>query len=48
MYFLLLLETFAHAINILCNQLFNIQSKQNRAHSTVFRHIPNNKASVVQ
>jgi len=29
-------KTFAHMLNILCKQLFNIHSKQNRDHSTVF------------
>jgi len=36
MYFLLLLITFAHTLDILRKQLFNIKSKQNRKHSTIF------------
>ena len=29
-------KTFANALYILCKALFNIESKQNREHSTVF------------
>ena len=36
MYFLLLSKTFTYTIPMLCKQLFNIKSKQNREHSTVF------------
>jgi len=31
-----IIKTFAHTLNIPCKQLFNIKSKQNREHSTVF------------
>ena len=36
MYFLLLWKTFAHTIYILCKQLFNIKSRQNKEHNTIF------------
>ena len=36
MHFRLLLKFFADTVYILCKQLFNIKSKQNREHSTVF------------